>query len=164
VIIRDAEDRDLDAILEIHNHEILTGTANWSGVAVDRADREAWLADHIARGFPVTVAIDGDGRVLGYGAYGSFRERSGYRFTVENSVYVRGDAQGRGVGRALLIDLIARARAADLHLMVALIEARNSASIALHSGLGFVSAGRLREVGFKFGDWLDLEFMQLALD
>ncbi len=164
MIIRDAEDRDLDAILEIHNNEILTGTANWSEVAADRADREAWLAEHVAGGFPVTVAVDNDAQVLGFGAYGPFRARSGYRFTVENSVYVRGDAQRRGVGRALLTDLIARARAAELHRMVALIEARNSASIALHSGLGFVSAGRLREVGFKFGDWLDLEFMQLSLD
>ncbi len=164
MIIRDAEDRDLDAILEIHNHEILTGTANWSEVTVDRADREAWLADHITRGFPVTVAVDGDDRVLGYGAYGSFRERSGYRFTVENSVYVRADAQRRGVGRALLTDLILRARAAGLHVMVAAIEARNMASIALHAELGFVSAGRLRELGFKFGDWLDLEYLQLTLD
>ncbi len=164
MIIRDAEDRDLDAILEIHNDAILHGTANWSEVSVDRADREAWLADHVSHGFPVTVAIDGDGRLLGYGAYGAFRERSGYRFTVENSVYVRQDAQRRGVGRALLTDLIVRARAAGLHVMVAAIEARNTASIALHAELGFVSAGRLRELGFKFGEWLDLEYMQLPLD
>ena len=161
-LIRRAVDADLDAILEIHNAAIRDSLAIWTEVEVDRADRERWLAAHDRDGHPVIVA-EIDGAVAGFAAYSQWRERIGYRFTVENSVYVAGEYQRQGIARALMVELIALARAAGLHVMVAGIEAGNTASIALHESLGFESPVVLREVGTKFGAWLDLAFLRLEL-
>lgn len=163
VHIRDAEDSDLDAITAIHNHAVVHTTAIWNEEAVDRADRAAWLADRTARGYPVLVAVDG-GEVLGYASYAQWRPHSGYRLTVEHSVYVRGDQRGRGIGRSLMHALVDRARAAGLHVMIGGVESGNSASIALHERLGFAEVGRMPQVGAKFGRWLDLSMLQLVLD
>ncbi|MCT1479290.1 GNAT family N-acetyltransferase [Microbacterium sp. p3-SID336] len=163
VHIRDAEDSDLDAITAIHNHAVVHTTAIWNEEAVDRADRAAWLADRTARGYPVLVAVDG-ADVLGYASYAQWRPHSGYRLTVEHSVYVRGDQRGRGIGRTLMRALIDRARAAGLHVMIGGVESGNTASIALHERLGFAEVGRMPQVGAKFGRWLDLSMLQLVLD
>lgn len=163
VHIRDAEDSDLDAITAIHNHAVVHTTAIWNEEAVDRADRAAWLADRATRGYPVLVAVDGD-EVLGYASYAQWRPHSGYRLTVEHSVYVRGDQRGRGIGRSLMRALIDRARAAGLHVMIGGVESGNTASIALHERLGFAEVGRMPQVGAKFGRWLDLSMLQLVLD
>ena len=160
--ISDASARDLPAIVEIHNHAVRATTAAWSHHEVDLADRRAWLADKHAKGFPV-LAARRDGELLGFAAYGPFRALDGYRRTVEDSIYVREGLQRQGVGRALLSELVARARAQNLHVMVAAIEAENHASIALHAGLGFHEVGLLPQVGVKFGRWLDLLLMQLDL-
>jgi L-amino acid N-acyltransferase YncA len=162
VQLRPAQDGDLDAILAIHNDAILNSPAIWYDEPVDRANREAWLAEHEAMGHPVIVA-EVDGVVAGYASYGPWRPRSGYRYTVENSVYLDAEHQGQGLGRALLVELIARAKASGLHMMVANIEASNTASIRLHRSLGFEQTGFLREVGRKYDRWLDLVILQLAL-
>ncbi|MEZ7757115.1 MULTISPECIES: GNAT family N-acetyltransferase [Microbacterium] len=163
VHLRPAESADLDTITEIHNHAVLHTTAIWNEEAVDRADREAWLADRTARGCPVIVAADESG-VVGYASYAQWRPHSGYRLTVEHSVYVRGDQRGRGIGTLLMIELIARARAAGMHVMIGGVESGNTASLALHERLGFREVGRMPQVGAKFGRWLDLSMLQLVLD
>lgn len=163
IVVRDARAADAAAICAIYNHAVRETTAIWNDVEVDAANRAAWLAERQGAGFPVLVAEQG-GAVVGYATYGPFRPHDGYRFTVENSVYVAEAARGGGIGRALMTALIERARKAGLHAIVAGIEAENAASIRLHAASGFVEAGRLPQVGTKFGRWLDLLFMQLTLD
>jgi phosphinothricin acetyltransferase len=115
------------------------------------------------KGFPYLVAEDGGG-ALGYAYVSVYRPRSAYRFTVENSVYVRHDAVGRGIGRALLAALIARCERLEIHQIVAVIgDSANHASIGLHAALGFEQVGLLPEVGFKFGRWVDSVLMQRAM-
>ena len=109
-------------------------------------------------------AEDEEGRLLGFASYGPFRAWPAYKYTVEHSVYVHRDHRGKGVGRALLERLIARAGEQDLHVLVGGIDVENRASIALHEGLGFVHAGTIRHAGFKFGRWLDLAFYERILE
>ncbi len=162
MLIRPAVDADLDAILAIHNDAIANSTAIWTDDVVDRSEREDWLAARTAAGDPVLVAIEGD-ELAGYATYARWRAKFGYRHTVEDSVYIAAPFQGRGVGRALLVELVERARAAGHHVMLADIESGNAASIGLHQSLGFVEVGRLREIGTKFDRWLDLTILQLDL-
>ena len=162
VPIRPAADADLDAILAIHNAAIRDTLAIWSDDEVDRADRERWLAAHVADGHPVIVA-EVDGQVAGYAAYAQWREKVGYRFTMEHSVYVAEGFQRRGIARALMEELIALARADGVHTLIGAIEAGNTASIALHEQLGFEAPAIIREVGIKHGQWLDLALMRLQL-
>ena len=163
VQIRDAVTGDLEMITEIHNDAVVHTTAIWNEEAADVDDRAAWLAERVEGGFPVIVAVDETG-VVGFASYAQWRARSGYRHTVEHSVYVRGDQRGRGIGRMLMETLIERARSADLHVMIAGIESGNLGSIVLHEKLGFAQVGRMPQVGAKFGRWLDLTFLQLTLD
>ena len=162
--IRDAEAGDIAGIVEIYNDAVLHTTAIWNETVVDAANRAAWMAERRRLGCPVLVAVDGDGRVAGYASFGDWRAWDGYRHTVEHSVYVRRDRRGGGIGKALMRELIARAKALGKHVMVAGIEAGNAGSIRLHESLGFEPAGVLHEVGTKFGRWLDLAFLQLRLD
>lgn len=160
--IRPATDADLDAILAIHNDAILHSTALWTDEPVDRRDRETWYVAQQAAGHPIVVA-EIDGSVAGYASYSYWRAKTGYRFSLENSVYVGEHFQGQGVGRALMQNLIAEAKTGGYHVMVADIEAGNVASIALHRSLGFELEGTILEIGFKFGRWLDLAIMRLVL-
>jgi phosphinothricin acetyltransferase len=162
--VRDARDGDLESVTAIYNDAVLNTTAIWNEVAVDIANRRAWLADREHAGYPVLVAVEEDGTVLGYASFGDWRAFDGYRHTVEHSVYVRADLRGRGTGKVLMRELIERARAIGKHVMVAGIEAGNQGSIALHEKLGFEQVGLLPQVGMKFGRWLDLAFLQLVLD
>jgi phosphinothricin acetyltransferase len=162
--IRAAGAGDIGGILAIYNDAVANTTAIWNGTPVDAANRAAWLAERERQGYPVLVAADADGAVLGYASFGDWRAFDGYRHTVEHSVYVRRDRRGAGVGRALMAALIERARALGKHVMVAAIEAENAASIRLHQALGFAPVGHLPQVGTKFGRWLDLAFLQLTLD
>ncbi|MFF0542227.1 N-acetyltransferase family protein [Nocardia thailandica] len=162
-VIREAVAGDLPAILVIHNANIAASTAIWDTEQVELAERRAWFDQRAAAHMPILVAEIG-GEVAGYASYGQWRPKSGYRFTVENSVYVDERFQRRGVARALLTELIARARASHrVHAMVAAIESGNTGSIALHERFGFVTVGELPEVGHKFGRWMDLTLMQLTL-
>ncbi len=159
MLIRDALEADLPAILQLHNHHILNTLAIWQDTAVDLSNRQAWHAQRHAMGYPVLVA-DVAGEVAGYASYGPFRSGSGYERTVENSIYVNEKHHRRGVARALLAALLARAREADLHVMVAAIGLPNAASVALHAQAGFAEVGQFKEVGLKNGVRLDLMLMQ----
>lgn len=162
MLIRDASHADLPAILDIHNAAIAESTAIWDTEPVDLADRTRWFDERHAAGFPVIVAAD-SGRVAGYATYGPWRPKSGYRFTVENSVYVDNAFHRRGVATLLMTELMARARHADVHAVVAGIESANHVSIALHEKFGFRVVGELPEVGWKFDRWLNLTLMQATL-
>lgn len=162
--IRDAEDHDLEGITTIYNDDVEQTTAIWNETTIDVENRRAWLAGRRKAGYPVLVAVSDEDTVLGYASFGDWRAWDGYRHTVEHSVYVRSDQRGAGIGKALMEDLIGRARDIGKHVMVAGIEAGNTGSIRLHEKLGFEQAGLLRQVGTKFGRWLDLAFLQLALD
>lgn len=161
--IRDATPSDAEGIKAIYNHAVAHTTAIWNDTLVDTANRRQWLSDRQAMGFPVLVAVDAD-QVLGYASFGPWRAFEGFRHTVEHSVYVHPDRHGQGIGQALMKALIERARTQQIHVMVAAIEAGNSASIRLHQRLGFEQTGLMPQVGTKFGRWLDLAFLQLRLD
>lgn len=163
MIVRDATEDELPGILAIYNDAVLTTTSIWNGTPVDLENRRSWLKERQATGFPVLVTVD-DGTVLAYATFGPFRPHEGYRHTAENSVYVQRDARGRGIGRAIMVPLIARARQAGMHVLIGAVEAENTASLRLHHSLGFTDGGRLSQVGTKFGRWLDLVFVQLRLD
>jgi L-amino acid N-acyltransferase len=160
--IRDATEADLPDILEITNEAIANTVAVWTLVPTTLAARRDWFNDRRARGFPVLVAQAG-GSVIGFASFGDFRPWEGYLHSVEHSLYVRPEAQGRGAGKALLAALIERATAMGKHVMIGGIEAGNAVSIGLHRRAGFEEAGTLREVGRKFDRWLDLLFMQKIL-
>jgi phosphinothricin acetyltransferase len=162
MVIRPAVDADLDAILVIHNDAIANSPAIWDDAPVDRAEREEWFAVRVDAGNPVLV-VEEDGKVVGYGTYAPWRWKRGYRNTVEDSLYLAQAAQGRGVGRALLTQLIDHAREAGHHVMLADIESGNAASIGLHESLGFERVGQLDEIGQKFDRWLDLTILALRL-
>jgi phosphinothricin acetyltransferase len=165
VTVRDATEADLPDILAIYNEVVRTSAAVYTEQEATLEDRKAWFAQRTGQGYPVLVAEDPmDGSVLGFATFGDFRPWPGYRHTVEHSVYIRADARGRGLGGILVEPLFGRAAALRKHVMVAGIDAANPASIRLHERLGFERAGTLREVGTKFGRWLDLLFMQRFLD
>lgn len=162
-LIREAVLADLPAILLIHNANIATSTAIWDTEPVDLPERRAWFDQRAAAHLPILVA-EIDGEPAGYASYGQWRPKSGYRFTVENSVYVDDRFQRRGVATALLTALLERARASHrVHAVIAAIESGNTGSVALHERFGFVTVGVLPEVGHKFGRWMDLTLMQLTL-
>lgn len=166
MIIRAANESDAEIIAEIYNDAVLNTTAIWNESRVDVANRIAWIHSRQQADFPVIVivAVDDDDSVLGYASYGDWRPWDGYRHTVEHSVYVHKNARGKGIGDALMRTLIQLACESKKHVMVAGIESENRASIVLHKKLGFTEAGTMKEVGNKFGRWLDLTFMQLQLD
>ena len=159
MIVRDAEEADLPGVLAIYNEVIAHSTAVFSDQPATLDDRRAWLGQRRGLGYPVLVAEDAQG-VAGFASFGDFRSWPGYRHTVEHSIHVRAGARRSGVGRLLLEPLIARAAALGKHVMLAGIDGGNAASLAYHARFGFVEAGRLREVGSKFGRWSDLVFLQ----
>ncbi len=157
-----AEHTDLHEILAIYNEVIRNSTAVYSEVEFTAERGAAWLDAKAAQGFPFVVARDASG-VVGFGTFGDFRAWPCYQFSVEHSVHVRADRRGAGIGRALVRDLIGRATAMGKHVMIAGIDADNAASIGLHESLGFGVVGHFHEVGFKFGRWLDLKFLERRL-
>ena len=160
--IRLATRADLPAINAVYNYYVLCSTCTYQTEPSTAAEREAWFESHGPE-HPVTVAELG-GELVGWASLSRFHPRAAYGRTVENSVYVRHDRQRQGVGGALLADSIDRARALGHHSLIALIDAEQSGSIALHTRHGFVQVGRLQEVGWKFGRWLDVVYLQRSLD
>lgn len=160
--VRDAGRADLPQILAIYNEVIRNTTAVYSEVEFTPARGEEWLAAKAQRGFPFIVALEGE-EVVGFATFGDFRAWPCYEFSVEHSLHVRADRRSRGIGRTLLLALIERAKASKKHVMIAGIDADNAASIGLHQSVGFSVAGHFHEVGFKFGRWLDLTFLERAL-
>lgn len=162
-MIRDALESDLPAIRDIYNDAVLNTTAIWNEQPVDLANRQTWFNARQAQQYPILVSVE-NGEVTGYASFGDWRPFEGFRYSVEHSVYVRSDQRGKGLGPLLMAALIERARACGKHVMVAAIESGNQASIRLHERQGFVTTGQMPQVGIKFGRWLDLTFMQLALN
>ena len=162
VTIRDAAVEDLPGILAIYNDVIATSTAVYREDPATLEDRRQWFTARREQSYPILVASDGSA-LLGFASYGDFRSWPGYRFSVEHSVHVRADQRGRGVGTLLMEALIQRAVDQGKHVMVGGVDADNEPSLRFHERLGFVRAARLREVGFKFGRWLDLVFVQRVL-
>jgi L-amino acid N-acyltransferase YncA len=162
IVIRPAEDGDLPGLLEIYNEVIAFSTAVFSEEPVTLDERRRWLEARREHGYPVLVAVDATG-VAGFGSFGDFRGWAGYRFTVEHTVHVRVDRRGEGIGAAIVAELIARATALGKHLMVAGVEAGNTASLRLHQRLGFEQVALMREVAWKFERWLDLIFLARPL-
>jgi phosphinothricin acetyltransferase len=157
--ISDATEADLAGLLGIYNDVIATSTAIYSDVPVTLEERHQWWRSRTAQGYPVLAARDAHG-VAGFATFGDFRAWPGYRFTVEHSVHVRANGRGQGVGTLLVQALLPRAAALGKHVMMAGVDADNAASIRFHERLGFERSGHLREVGYKFGRWLDLVFLQ----
>ena len=163
MIIRTATAADAQGLAEIYNHAVENTVAILNETLVDAENRATWVAQRQGDGFPVLVAEE-DGQVIGYASYGPWRPFHGFRETVEHSVYVRDGQRGKGLGRQLMQALIDQAKADGLHMMVAAVTAGNDASIRLHEALGFEVTARMPQVGQKFGDWLELIFLQLRLD
>ncbi|HEX8269845.1 MAG TPA: GNAT family N-acetyltransferase [Flavobacterium sp.] len=162
VSIRKAKNQDLAAILEIVNYSIVNTTANYNYEPQSIEAQQLWFEHKLRENFPVIVA-ELDQKVVGYGTYGTFREKIGYQFTVEHSVYVGPGYVGKGIGKLILLELIALATENGFHTMIGGIDAANTDSIDFHKRFGFVECGIIKEAGFKFGRWLDLQFMQLLL-
>ncbi|NEU96577.1 GNAT family N-acetyltransferase [Bradyrhizobium uaiense] len=163
MIIRPATEDDIPAITAIFNEAVVNSNAIWTEKQDSEAERLAWMKARLALGYPVLVAVEGS-VVLGYGTFGDFRAFPGYRYSVEHSVYIHVDHRGRGLGRVIVDELVAAARALGKHVMIAGIDGGNPASLRLHAQAGFVEVARMPEVGRKFGRWLELVFMQRVLD
>jgi phosphinothricin acetyltransferase len=159
--IRLAEAGDSEAIRAIRNDVIAHSTAMWTTHPVTPADGTQWLADNLSR--RSAYVAEADGAVIGFANWSPWRPKDGYRYTVEDSVYLTDGHQGRGLGAQLLQTLIDGAAESGAHVMMATIEASNTRSIALHGRLGFEIVGTVREAGTKFGRWLDLTMMSLPL-
>jgi L-amino acid N-acyltransferase YncA len=159
--IRPAEPGDAEPIRAIRNDAIEHTTAMWTTHLLSAADGQQWLADHLAR--HAAYVAEADGQVIGFGSWAPWRPKDGYRHTVEDSVYLTPGHQGKGLGAALLRTLITAARESGAHVMMASIEAANTPSVTLHQRLGFEHVGTAREVGTKFGRWLDLALLRLPL-
>jgi L-amino acid N-acyltransferase YncA len=160
--VRRATDDDAEAIRSIYNPEVLESTVTFDLVPRTLEEQLAWLQQRTGA-HAVLVAVDGDGAVVGFGSLSSYKERAAYSTTVEDSVYVARDQQGRGIGRQLLTELVATATAHGFHAVMARIVGGHDASIRLHAALGFEIVGTEREVGRKFGRWLDVVVMQKLL-
>ena len=160
--LRLATAADLAAINDIYNYYVPRSTCTYQLEAETIADRQAWFREHSPDKHPVVVA-EIDERVVGWGSLSKFRERAAYAPTVEASIYIHHEMQRRGLGKLLLVDLIARARAAGFHSIMGGASADQTASIALQESLGFKQVARLVEVGYKFGQRLDVVYLQLML-
>ena len=160
--LRNASESDLEQILAIVNHNILHTTSNYNYDIQSLEVQTKWFQDKKLMNWPIIVA-DLDGVTIGYGTYGMFREKIGYQYTVEHSVYVAEEFIGKGIGGLLLEELIRLAIAQGLHVMMGAIDAENKGSIAFHEKYGFKVCGHIKDAGFKFDRWLDLVFMQLIL-
>lgn len=162
VKIRPATENDVKSILEIVNHAILYTTANYNYEPQSFEVQMEWFRQKQTHNFPVIVA-ELDNQVVGFGAYGTFREKIGYQFTVEHSVYVLDAFIGKGIGKLLLGELISLAKKQNLRTMIGAIDAENSDSIGFHEKFGFTKCGVIKDAAFKFDRWLDLQLMQLIL-
>lgn len=159
--IRPARGEDAARIAEIYNHAIRTSTATFDTEEKSVEERREWLREHGDR-YPVVVAVL-DHKIVGWGSISRYAERPGWRYTVENAIYLDPDYCGRGLGKAILEHLISAARESGFHSIIAQIVAGNEASIKLHDKYGFETIGVMKEVGNKFDQWLDIVLMEKRL-
>jgi L-amino acid N-acyltransferase YncA len=157
--IRDAVLDDFDQITTIYNEVLTTSTAIYSDRPATIEERVSWWRSRLEQGFPVLVAADG-ARVAGFATFGDFRAWPGYRFTVEGTVHMHSATRGEGLGTVLLRAILERASALGKHVMIAGVDAENTASLRFLERFGFERAGHLREVGYKFDRFRDLVFLQ----
>lgn len=163
VTIRPSRDDDIGAIAAIYGHHVLHGVASFEEVPPDESEMARRRGDIVKRGLPYLVA-ERDGRVVGYCYAGPFRPRVGYRYTLEDSIYVDASEVGRGIGRLLLAPVIERCTELGYRQMVAVIGGRETiGSIRLHEALGFMHIGVFPAIGFKFDRWIATVLMQRAL-
>lgn len=160
--LREATDADQQAILDIYNDAVLHTTATFDLEPRTWEGQQRWFQEHRPP-YAVFVATVGD-TVAGWGSLSPFRPRPGYRFTAEDSIYVRQDFRGRGIGASLLEVLVEAASRGRFHSVMALIDGDNAVSVRLHERFGFRQVGTFREVGFKFGRWLDVVHMQRMVE
>jgi len=161
VDIRPARVEDAEAIRQIYNREVLSSTVTFDLVPRTVEDQITW--QQARSGAHAVIVAERDGEVVGFASLSPYRDRPAYNSTVENSVYVRSDQRGQGVGHALLSELMATAGQHGFHTVMARIVGDHEASIGLHASLGFTEVGTEREVGRKFGRWLDVVLMQRLL-
>jgi L-amino acid N-acyltransferase len=162
--VRAATAHDIEAVTAIYNEVIATSTAVYSVLPTTAQERRAWFDARVAAGYPVQVAEQG-AAVIGFASFGEFRGAwPGYRHSVEHSVHVRSAWRGQGVGSALVRSLFPLAATLDKHVMIGGIDAANDGSLRMHQRLGFERVAHFREVGRKFGRWLDLVFVQRYVD
>ncbi len=163
ITLRLATAADAEEIREIYNHEVMHTVATFDLVPRSLGDQQEWLAER-SGAFAAIVAIDGaEGDAVGFGALSPYKERAAYRTSVENSVYVRRDRHGQGIGRLLVDELLSTAAMSGFHAVFARINASSEASIALHRRCGYELVGIEREVGRKFGRWHDVALMERLL-
>ena len=162
ISIRLAEENDLNEILAIYNGIIANTTAIYQYQPHTIEMRRAWYETKRKDGYPVFIAEENK-HILGFSTIGPFRAWEAYKYTVENSVYVAAAHRGRGIGKLLLPPLIESAKEKDLHVIIAGIDATNLPSIELHKSFGFEEVAYFKQVGYKFGRWLDLKFLELIL-
>ena len=160
--VRDAEEKDLPQMLEIYNDVILNTTAVYDYELHTLEMRKQWFVTKQQQGFPMFVAEE-ENKILGFSSFGPFRAWAAYKYSVENSVYVNGSERGKGIGKLLVPPLIDRAKKLNMHTIIASIDATNEASLKLHKSFGFEEVAHFKEVGYKFGRWLDLKFLQLII-
>jgi L-amino acid N-acyltransferase len=160
--IRPATEKDLHAILEIVNYNILNTASIYDYEPRTLEAQKSIFDEKIKSGFPLIV-IEIDNEIAGFGTYGTFRFKEGYKFTVEHSVYVSVNHQGKGLGKLLLAKLIELAKKQKLHTMIAVIDSENQNSVEFHKQFGFKTVGTMKESAYKFNKWLDTVFMQLIL-
>ncbi len=162
IAIRAARIEDVPQILSIYNHVILHTTAVYNYDPHTLEMRNEWFQTKQQQGFPVFVAV-ADNVIVGFSSIGPFRDWQAYQYTVENSVYVKSDCRGKGIGKLLMQPLIEAAKRLGMHTIVAGIDATNEVSLTLHKQFGFVEVAHFKEVGYKFNRWLDLKFLELIL-
>ena len=163
VKIRKYQSQDATAILEIINYNILNSTSLYDYDIRTLEQQKTILEEKIGKGFPVIVATINE-KCIGFGMYSEFRFRQAYQFTVEHSVYVSNEFQGKNIGKMLLEELISLAKKQGLHTMIGVIDSENESSIAFHQKFGFDVVGTIKDSGFKFNRWLHSVFVQLILE
>lgn len=159
-IVRRALRTDVPAILEIYNDAVLHTTASADYEARSLESRYEWFDEHEREGYPVFVVENADGMVVGWSSLSRYKERYGYRFSTENSVYIHPEWRGRGLGKLLMPPLIEAAHTMGMHAILAGISADNEASLKLHAQFGFIKVAHFRETIYKFGQWLDVVYME----
>jgi phosphinothricin acetyltransferase len=162
-IIRSSQDQDLAAITAIYGHHVLHGTGTFEVDPPSQEDMRTRRADVLSKGLPYLVAADGE-RVLGFAYCNWFKPRPAYKFSAEDSIYISPEAQGKGLGRALLAELSAHAEKAGVRKLIAVIgDSANTGSIGLHLSVGFHHVGTLKSCGWKFNQWLDVVMMEKTI-
>ncbi len=161
VIVRDASREDLPAFLEIYNDAILNLTATFDIVTQSMQEREDWFRQHGGR-YPL-VAAEVEGHVVGYCSISPYSKKAGYASTVELSIYVQRDYRRKSIGKLLMKEIIERARELGYHAIISIIAGDNQASVEIHKKFGFELVGHLRQVGYKFSKWQDVDYYELPL-